>query len=502
MSAEPNWEEISKDKEAKKKAVINHIISKCHTNSEHELLRAIGTCLDKNGKIEIDILTGGLANYTYKIKVTHCQDCDDKYLFAKLSFPYAMLFPDKPCPLSRTENEYEMMKTFHKLAPGCVAAPLFCDDIGDDMKLLVTEWSHVDEQFANQFIDGAVDPRTADRIAQSLASLHSTDVDMEFNSKMRPWFSSLTPILQNIFDDLFHSDGKQDRVSTLARELGKETINSLFESYQDTIDQKECLCHGDLHAFNLLVGAKPAIETLERFDTTGDVVFVDFEMSHAGVAGHDLGTLRAFPIACAFAHSINGHRHSAHDILNWLNKLWDQYEMTMHKSESTELYMTKIFRDSLKYTALYLLAAYKLNIHVEFLPIGEGRSKDVDIVKESTGVAGLECFQLSMSHDLTLNELKHNFQNIVEKEMAGLLQRKRIERNRRSSVLRASGRRVSDANLHFANLHNLHKDDRYSFVNADGNVNGDLRASYGKLETLVSNNSVLEEEEYVTAAAQ
>ncbi len=41
-----------------------------------------------------------------------------------------------------------------------VAVPYLCLDI-DGMKLLVTQWSEADEQWANQFIDGSVDTRYA-----------------------------------------------------------------------------------------------------------------------------------------------------------------------------------------------------------------------------------------------------------------------------------------------------------------------------------------------------
>lgn len=483
MSAEPNWEEVAKDKEAKKQAVLDHIASKCTESSEFEDLRAIARCLAKGGKLSISILTGGLANYTYKVSATHCKDCDDHHLFSKLSFPFAMLFPDKPCPLSRTENEYTMMKTFCDLSPGCVATPYFCDDIGNDMKLLVTQWSPVDEQFANQFIDGTVDVRCAEKLARGIATLHCSEVDFNFNEKMRPWFHSLTPILQSIIDGLFNPEGNQDRVSALGHCLGRDATEAMFEHYKKTVDASECLVHGDLHVFNILVGSKPSIETLENFDSSGDVVLCDFEMAHAGVAGHDVGPLRSFPISCAFAHSINGHRNAALDILNWLDTVWDEYEAAMRSDGTSEQQTTKIFRDSLVFTALYCLAYYGLDIHMEFLPIDEGNVEDLTKVKESIGVLGLNCFNWGTAggSDLSLEELKAKFKHCIEEEMGGLLYIKKPRRNRRSSVLRLTGRRVSDAALHFAKM------DRLSFVSADGSLEGHGRRSMiGKLETLPS----------------
>ncbi len=62
--------------------------------------------------------------------------------------------------LIRTTNEYKMMELFYNINPEAVAVPYLCLDIGD-MKLLVTQWSDANEQWANQFIDGSVDARYA-----------------------------------------------------------------------------------------------------------------------------------------------------------------------------------------------------------------------------------------------------------------------------------------------------------------------------------------------------
>lgn len=484
--AELNWTHVQKDKEQKKLAVTSYIASKCSIDSDVEDLREIAACLSNGAKLEIDILTGGLANYTYKVCAKDSSGNEHK-LFAKLSFPFAQLFPDKPCPLSRTQREFDMMRTFHNLSPGLVATPFFCDDIGDGMKLLVTQWSPVDEQFANQFIDGTVDIRTATKIAEGISNLHCcTDVDLTFNENMRPWFHSLTPILKDILNGL-HQPEHLDRVGSRAKEVGEDATTAMFDSYVNTVDVAEVLIHGDLHSFNILVGAKPSIESLENFDSSGDVVLCDWEMSHGGAAGHDIGTLRSFPISSALAHSINGHRHAALDCLSWLNALWSSYEAAVRKVSTSEKQVTRIFRHSLQYTGLYLLSYYSLGFHMEFLPIDEGNVEDLSKVKECIGVIGLKCLEWGMDENLSLDELKENYTIAIEEEMSRLLTIKKVRRNRRSSVLRASGRRVSDANLHFATL------DRLSIISADGSV------FVSKLETLPSESGLGEE---VSASTQ
>ena len=115
-------------------------------------------------QLQLQILTGGLANYSYKVT---CTDDSTSPLFAKLTFTYALVFPDKKCPLERTQFEYDALMMYHNVlsnsprSSDTAVTPYFCINVGDDKKLLVTEFSPLDEQAANQFIDGVVDLRVA-----------------------------------------------------------------------------------------------------------------------------------------------------------------------------------------------------------------------------------------------------------------------------------------------------------------------------------------------------
>lgn len=85
--AEPNWQKVQEDKEQKKQAVTSYIASKCKVDSDIKVLRDIGASLSNGAELEIDILTGGLANYTYKIACKDTNDINTEHkLFAKLSF--------------------------------------------------------------------------------------------------------------------------------------------------------------------------------------------------------------------------------------------------------------------------------------------------------------------------------------------------------------------------------------------------------------------------------
>ena len=255
------------------------------------------------------ILTGGLANFTYCI-FTEGQDTK---LFAKLSFPYAHFFPDKACP-------------FQELAPGSVATPYHCLDIkGDteDMKLLLTEWSTTIEQYGNQFIDGAVDPRTAVRLAKCTAALHcSKSVSKDFNQDISAYASTFDDVVKGILDGLASANPAPDRVAALVQEYGADKVGDMFALYRARVMEHDCPVHGDFHTFNIMVGGKPNPETLERFPTDGNVVIGDWEVCHVGPAGRDLGPFQAFPYSCIIAHTINENPMGAQDIFNFLDSMW------------------------------------------------------------------------------------------------------------------------------------------------------------------------------------
>jgi hypothetical protein len=152
-----NNEVAKRDTESMKILVAELISSHCHDLSEFQDFRKIGQALQAGAQLQLDILSGGYTNYSYRVFL---DDSSSVQLFAKLSFSHALWNPDTTMhyDLSRTANEYKMMKLFHKINPEAVAVPYLLLDV-EDMKLLVTQWSEADEQWANQFIDGSVDNR-------------------------------------------------------------------------------------------------------------------------------------------------------------------------------------------------------------------------------------------------------------------------------------------------------------------------------------------------------
>jgi len=157
MNLSADTEALENDREVKKKIVAEVISVHSNDSSQFEDLRKIGQALQAGDKLLIDIITGGVTNFSYRISLEQRPEIQ---LYAKLTFSRALWNPDPNSQYGseRTVNEFKMMQLFNNIDPDSVATPYLCVDVGD-MKILVTQWSFADEQWANQFLDGTVDMR-------------------------------------------------------------------------------------------------------------------------------------------------------------------------------------------------------------------------------------------------------------------------------------------------------------------------------------------------------
>lgn len=144
-----NEEQIRNNRET---LVLDAIAKKCSSSSFtifKQMNKAIAvvdaSSLNANdafkSKLAIKVLSGGAANYSYKVFV---KEKPELCVFAKLSFEFDLwsLDSDSRYDLERTENEFQMMQTFSMLRPEFVATPLYCLDLVEEdqnMKLLITE---------------------------------------------------------------------------------------------------------------------------------------------------------------------------------------------------------------------------------------------------------------------------------------------------------------------------------------------------------------------------
>lgn len=451
---------IGLDEDKKKKTeLVKQVFAEKAASSSVELFQKIDHACKEGGKIEAIVLSGGYTNYSYKLFVPGQPDL---VVFAKLSFEFALWNPDKNAhyDLQRTVNEYEIMSTMAEKTPDCVVAPLACFDIEDEgqkMKLLVTEWSKADEQLCNQFIDGAVDARIAPKLASTLATLHTMDFDPDFNEQVKPCMLSLFDQMIDYVKKTCEEMKPRDRTEAHMVILGSELMLKIVEANLADYNTRDCLIHSDAHVFNIIVEAKPSIEELENFGPNGNFVLVDWEMCMAGPKGRDVGLVLSFPIGCMIAHALSGHLDANESINAFIVSLLDSYVACMSEAGKTPEEVSSIIRNLCGWTGWFqFLAFYHLDVQNNFFPCETEYERKY--VQNAMGVLGLKLLRLSYDTDYfpegaTTEQVKKMFLSLVEEEVTETAHERYKQRSRRqprkSSMLRAANRRVSDAMLNF-----------------------------------------------------
>jgi len=262
---------------------------------------------------------------------------------------------------------------------------------------------------------------------------------------------SFFPVMAESTKKLFDPAMEHNRLSRFARKLGKDTCDLMIENCVESFNARECLIHSDSHVFNILVERKPDINTLEQFGPVGKYVLCDWEMSMAGPLGRDIGLTHAFPIACIIAHAFNGHTGVSYCILDVLELLWSEYASALKaEGQKDEDCLRKTYRACIGWIGHFLYGVYyELGVHLEFLPL-EDNVISAESVKESLGYLGLQFMRIGFGEyevDASLDSLRSMFRAAIEEEVEHKLAVTKPRRNRRSSMLRVSGRRVSDAAL-------------------------------------------------------
>mmetsp|Transcript_32651 Transcript_32651/g.49252 ORF Transcript_32651/g.49252 Transcript_32651/m.49252 type:complete len:479 (-) Transcript_32651:210-1646(-) len=461
----PTTSDVTRDELDKKILVVQTILSNA-VSSPHEILKQITAAINEsNGgsKLVATILSGGVTNYSYKVQVdTH----PHLTIFAKLSFEYALFNPSAHHDLARTQNEYDAMKMARNVAPNCVVSTLACWDLehnGQKAKLLVTEWSNADEQFGIQFHEGAVDPRIAPQLADTIANLHTIEsFDPDFNAQVKSSIIGLLEFLKQSSTEAAKKETPANRTEAYMAEVGADIIfNILKDNIQDFEETRDCLIHNDFHVFNILCEKKPSIEKLEHFGPDGTVIVCDWEQTIVGPIGRDIGQALAAPIGCLIGHMLNGYREASID--NYINTLLDHYFERMAESGKSEDELAYIYRNSIGWIgwAQYVVF-YFMKIQLD--AFGVESEELQNYMRDAMGLLGLKLMRLSYDKDYvaaatSLSELKSMFTNLIEEEVirakSNFNSRKAKMHPRKSSMLRASSRRVSDASMYLLTTDSL-----------------------------------------------
>jgi hypothetical protein len=462
-------EDVLAEEQEKKKAVVTDTIAgHCNESSPFEDLRTIGAALKAGDKLLSKIIAGGKTNFSYKVYV---EGSPDKALFAKICFSYALWNPDRSVhyDVVRTENEFKVMKQFADMMGGDnapIATPYLCIKVSETERVLVTEWAPADEQWANQFIDGEVDHRIIPKVAEAFATLNcATDFDPMFNNGVRDCMLNLFPQCKMTFAEVISTPGQIDQCVALMKEIGQEAWDSMVDNMSKEYMKREALVHHDSHMFNLLVEKKPSAEKLQKFGPEAILVICDWEMAFAGPIGGDPGKLQFWPICCALCHAVQGHKVEAYDIIEAMNEFWDAYAKAMvEKGGKDKEFLLKTYRSALGWAGMMIFpVAYLMGIFRDVLPLEGVPEAEGSQAIGAFGVVGLKFMRWGFGDyetDLTMDELRGRFNDTIGNEIESLLEvtAARRVRPRRASVLRAQGRRISDASLYEESARRLSAD--------------------------------------------
>jgi len=456
-------DESQEKKNGLKRLVIEALIQrfKGPESLEHKELRAFSKGVEEGRELELIVLTGGLCNYSYKLcfEGNNLKN-DDESLFVKLTFGNPIIFPEVHCSPKRTECEYKMMEMFAKVTPypkSAVKPYMFFDLQGaeDNMKVIVTQFSsRLEEQSANMFVDGGkIDKAYATKIATSIAALHNAEViEPDFNEDIKFFFTDMQVAVKQIFGGYFDEETiEPDRAAQRAKEMGVESLDEIYDVTCKSLLRTDCYVHGDLQPFNILVAGN-AMFNEDEF-SVGDVAFVDWEFSHCGPIGKDIGFAQCFPMACALAHACHGDESSSKSILEFFDTLWETYSGSINL-DGKDLSLVDVYRQVAVYTGMMMNLYSVLAFHMEYVPVEEGNTDELAKIKESLGVLSLDYFEvgcLGAQEGATVEELRKRFKDAIQKELDHLAPAETAKSSRRrSSLLRTTGRRVSDAHSYFA----------------------------------------------------
>lgn len=170
-------------------------------------------------------------------------------------------------------------------------------------------------------------------------------------------------------------------------------------------------------------------------------------ISHAYVAHFhhmQIRRLYSIPIACILAHSISGNGVLG-EIVEWLDSYWQEYSSAMKEGGKDDDFLCKSYHNAMAWLGWKLFAMSIHSWFIAFLP-----ECDVGTFKESLGVVGITLMRLGFvgyEEGLATDELQSRFKKTINDEVSVIDSNRcgRPSLRRKSSILRQTNRRVSDA---------------------------------------------------------
>ena len=156
--------------------------------------------------------------------------------------------------------------------------------------------------------------------------------------------------------------------------------------------------------------------------------------------------LYSIPVACILAQTISGNIEVADGIIEWLDLYWKEYcaAMTKQGAGKDKDFLPKSYRNAMAWLGWKLYAISIFEWFIPFLP-----ECDTVVFKESLGVVGITLLKWGFGGyevGLGVDELHSRLNATISDEVRFIKSTRRgSAHRRRSSVLRETNRRVSDA---------------------------------------------------------
>ncbi|KAG7368679.1 hypothetical protein IV203_031422 [Nitzschia inconspicua] len=451
--------ELEVDKIAKLELAINGILSYCASHSVHDSLRTLPCELQRihhavnvegNDKLKGDILNG-FSNYTYRIYLE--KDPEESAVFAKVALTYALWNPTAVFSLERCSNEKKMMEffldkfreqeEFETDSPVC--QPYFMKDLSPEARLLCCRFEKKQEMWGEQFLNGTIDERLLDKAARFVATINSTnleDVKIEFpvdyNDGIKEAYRAVCPIFKATFEKI-----AAQPITPQNKHFLDYTRNGGVEAFAAAIDQSkveyenpDVLLHGDFHIMNCLVENMIKNGDEVSFGPNASIHVCDWDMSHVGTMGRDIGPFFPFPIVCAFYFAAEGKLDKATACIDAVWAIWKEYARIMaersplvNKFDDPSGFLLKLYRSCLGWCGIYGLGANViLRAQMNQLPYDRVSEEMNAFILASYCLINLKALEWGFlgkdrNPEFTVLELEKWFRDIIEEQIQFLAEK-------------------------------------------------------------------------------
>jgi hypothetical protein len=448
-------EKLTTDKKEKLELAVEMIASYCaaHIRDDDpplpsELQRIHQAVnVEKSDKLVGRSLSGS-SNYTYKVHLK--KDEGNTAVFVKVALNYALWNPDAVFALDRISNEkkcYDFFrdrffegddKDFREDPPICM--PYFLADLSPSARMLVSRWEHGQTTWNHQFRNGVIDQRLPAKVARLLATINLLDLKKyeeefptHYNEGIKPAYRTVCGVFKAAFAQMIASNNAATPTNKhfleYARQVGQEVFDASVDRSLIEYEQPDVLLHGDFGSANLLVE--------EMIGSGDDVIFgpraalhkCDWDMSHVGTLGRDIGPFHAFPIACAYFLAAQGKLDKAKNCIDALWAFFDEYcalmaaSSPMAKETSIQAYKAKLVRSCLGWNGIYQLGAHViLKAQLNEFPLDMVPKASCEAVMASYSLTGLKSMEWGFlakdrNPEFTVEELRAWFRDLIESQI-------------------------------------------------------------------------------------